>query len=176
MIHLVDGPSAAGKSTFAAHLARVLRLPLYVDVGRKIAVREGVEGSQIQAMALSFDHLIDQMAMNHDFVLVRYWPTVYAYKRMEPERPELPKHLQCDVGSRAIVGMSRECLYYVTAHLDVIKQRLTERREDVARAELEQETFESIFSEIESAGVPVIRVDGTRGLWSVRPHEVEGSP
>lgn len=166
MIYVVEGPNAAGKSTLAARLSSVLRIPIYVDLGRKVAQRAGASGGELQAMTPCFDLLVEQVGRNHDFVIDRYWPTTIVFKRLDPRRPPLPEYLAMGPGGRARRGQEEEVLFQVRADEERILSRLRARNEpaDPERVRREIAIYDEVFDEIRDAGVPVIVVDGTRGL------------
>jgi thymidylate kinase len=168
VIHVVEGPNAAGKSTLCCHLSRVLRIPLYCDLSRRI---EGRTGAELQLATPAFDLIVEQVARNHDFVLDRFWPTTYVFKELNPDRPDLPDHLARGPVVRARAGAATEVLYYVSTPVDLILARLRERGEAVDEAGIVSEVaaYERVFAAIRDEGVPVVVVDGSRGLEGLTP-------
>lgn len=166
MIYVVEGPNAAGKSTLAARLSSAIGIPTYVDLGRKAAQRAGASGDELQAMTPCFDLLVDQVGRNHDFVIDRYWPTTIVFKRLDPRRAPLPGHLAMGPGERARRGREVELLFQVRVDERSVLERLLARGEpvDLERIRREIAIYDEVFDEIRDAGVPVIVVDGTRGI------------
>jgi energy-coupling factor transporter ATP-binding protein EcfA2 len=166
MIYIVEGPNAAGKSTLCAHLARILRVPTYVDLGRKVSQAEGCSGGDLQRQSLSVDLFVEQIGPNHDFVIDRYWPTTYVFKGLNPARPPLPSNLAGGPVARALRGRTFETLFHVRADVDVLLGRLVTRGERRTRDSVvaEIEAYDRLFAELRAAGIPVVVVDGTRGL------------
>lgn len=169
MIHVIEGVNAAGKSTFAKYLSRILDVPIYQDLGRKDYQREGRGGAELQDLTPGFERVVEQVGVNHDFVLDRYWPTTFVFKRLNPDRPSLPLNLRGGPIERARRSSASESLYYVRTDLKTVTRRLSAREEafDVEAVVAELDAYDRLFVELMSAGIRVVVVDGSIGLGGV---------
>lgn len=167
MRHLVEGPDGVGKTTFARLLALKLGVPLYQDAVTKRLVAEGASPAEIQAGQEPLIAFLDQVARSgHDHVLDRGWITAVVYSRADLKRPPLPKHLS-DIAWRAQSLREFEIVYAVGAPIDVALSRVKARGEthhDEAFARRVYEEFVWVYGEFSRFCVPIVHVDGTRGI------------
>lgn len=159
MIHLVEGPNGVGKTTFARHLAARLKLPYVEDLAKG-----AVEPGQREAVYVAHILILDQLAAHVDLVADRGWLSTIAFCRLYDRRiPIFLRH----VGGWAVRDAgAHETIYRVQAPEEVVVERMLERGESVHPAEVEREfrAFDRVFYDLARARVPVVYVDGERGM------------
>lgn len=165
MRHLVEGPDGSGKTTLVGNLARSMSLPVFKDRVGKTFFEAG-DYASVELVQVSYLDLLDQMtAAGIDYVSDRGWISANVYNRADPSRAPLPGDLG-DVRERALRYVGIEVIYAVTCPFEETCRRIASRGEspDVDWLRRVVSAYEDVYAEILGVGVPIVFVDGTRGL------------
>lgn len=160
MIHIVEGPDGAGKSTFVKRLSADLGLPVLRDPALTFFKGRWRDAVEIQRLGDVYYNTVAQFGPIADAITDRCWPTSVAFAMLYPDRPPLEPYLR-DPVALADQWSEWSVLYHVDAPDDVLVSRLEERGERTDAVRGAAAAYRDLFRMIEGAGITVRRVDGT---------------